>query len=321
MTNWAERFRAMDSHGSFGFGAAVNSHGSFGFGAAAESDYAIIQKKLNELGANPQLVPDGKFGPKTKAAVLAFQKSKGLKADGIVGPITLKAMGLDASMVPSVTMGQSSPASAAIDAEAYKVALKAAPNMPESQRQYILTVARGEGQFGHGWEHPSKKTIEESAKFGLTGYEGKGSNNWGATQGSGSAGYFMHVDHHADGTAYVEKYKKHKTPEEGFLDVARIVLGGGKRGATGAQIIKDAIAKGNLRDAVMAQHANGYFELNPEQYLVGVLRNYTGLTQSIGWKTLLSENGVKAAAIGAGTLAAIAGAVGGLMWWKNRRNT
>lgn len=34
------------------------------------------------------LVPDGDFGPKTRAAVQAFQASAGITADGIVGPIT-----------------------------------------------------------------------------------------------------------------------------------------------------------------------------------------------------------------------------------------
>lgn len=38
---------------------------------------------------------DGVFGPGTKAAVIEFQKSKGLTADGIVGPSTRSHLGLD----------------------------------------------------------------------------------------------------------------------------------------------------------------------------------------------------------------------------------
>ena len=37
---------------------------------------------------------DGIFGTKTKNAVIAFQKDNGLKADGIVGEKTLKALGI-----------------------------------------------------------------------------------------------------------------------------------------------------------------------------------------------------------------------------------
>ncbi|WP_217442055.1 MULTISPECIES: peptidoglycan-binding protein [Myxococcus] len=50
-----------------------------------------LQKKLAAAGFNPGPI-DGDFGPKTRAAVLSFQKAKGLKQDGIVGPKTWGAL-------------------------------------------------------------------------------------------------------------------------------------------------------------------------------------------------------------------------------------
>ncbi|MFZ7120152.1 MAG: D-Ala-D-Ala carboxypeptidase family metallohydrolase [Eubacteriaceae bacterium] len=44
------------------------------------------QKALNLAGA--KLKVDGKFGPKTQAAALEFQKEHGLYKDGVIGPIT-----------------------------------------------------------------------------------------------------------------------------------------------------------------------------------------------------------------------------------------
>lgn len=49
-------------------------------------DVVYLQQKVGTTA-------DGDFGPKTHAAVVAFQTSKGLVADGIVGPKTWKAIG------------------------------------------------------------------------------------------------------------------------------------------------------------------------------------------------------------------------------------
>jgi len=50
-----------------------------------------LQQKLKDLGFDPKGI-DGKFGPGTKKAVIAFQKRKGLQVDGIAGPATLAAL-------------------------------------------------------------------------------------------------------------------------------------------------------------------------------------------------------------------------------------
>lgn len=60
---------------------------------------AALQQALQAAGFSPGAI-DGSFGLGTEAAVLAFQRSKGLAADGVVGPNTATALGLAA--IPSV---------------------------------------------------------------------------------------------------------------------------------------------------------------------------------------------------------------------------
>jgi N-acetylmuramoyl-L-alanine amidase len=52
-----------------------------------------IQQALRTAGFDPGAI-DGEFGPHTQAAVVAFQLSNGLLADGEVGRITAAALGL-----------------------------------------------------------------------------------------------------------------------------------------------------------------------------------------------------------------------------------
>jgi len=62
-----------------------------------------MQTALNAAGANPMLTVDGKFGPMSGAAVMAYQTANGLTADGVVGPLT-------GAMLGGVTAGGTFPA-------------------------------------------------------------------------------------------------------------------------------------------------------------------------------------------------------------------
>lgn len=61
-------------------------------------DVLSLQSILKQLGFDPNSV-DGVFGSGTEAAVIAFQQSKGLAPDGIVGPNTMAALQASAAVV------------------------------------------------------------------------------------------------------------------------------------------------------------------------------------------------------------------------------
>src|SRR5262245_18102617 len=59
-----------------------------------------LQTALNALGANQPLDVDGEYGPKTKDAVLQFQKAQELVTDGWAGYATHAALQLALSKKP-----------------------------------------------------------------------------------------------------------------------------------------------------------------------------------------------------------------------------
>jgi hypothetical protein len=73
--------RALGKLGKPLFGARVIKPGMKGW------DVAVLQYLLARH-ALLRAKPDGQFGPKTEAAVLRFQRARGLVPDGVVGPAT-----------------------------------------------------------------------------------------------------------------------------------------------------------------------------------------------------------------------------------------
>lgn len=87
--------------------AAFKSQPTLSKYGSKSNEVRQIQTKLKELGYfNDQV--DGVFGAKTQSAVKSFQKAKGLNADGIAGPQTLKALGIGTSSTSSGSGGSPS---------------------------------------------------------------------------------------------------------------------------------------------------------------------------------------------------------------------
>ena len=91
----------------FGIGAFVA--GTTGYAAevpaicrqgSTGNEVRTVQQKLKNWGYYSGAV-DGIFGPKTKEAVMYFQRKNGLVADGIVGAKTLAALGMSSGTTAS----------------------------------------------------------------------------------------------------------------------------------------------------------------------------------------------------------------------------
>jgi peptidoglycan hydrolase-like protein with peptidoglycan-binding domain len=94
-----------------------------------------LQASLSQLGFSPGPV-DGLYGPKTAAAVNAFQKHNQLKVDGFAGPQTLSAIArLSTKPNPSVSLHVPGPVAQAPQA----LAMPKTPQVP--QGRHILWVA------------------------------------------------------------------------------------------------------------------------------------------------------------------------------------
>jgi len=117
-------------------------------------DVLTLQSTLKQLGFDPNGV-DGIFGPGCEAAVIAFQKSKGLTPDGIVGPNTMAALqasgavaGTSVSGAASTTVAAGATSTGSVTVTAAEVA-KMFPGVPvsniETNLPFVLDALNAAG--------------------------------------------------------------------------------------------------------------------------------------------------------------------------------
>ena len=100
-----------------------------------------LQTMLKTLGFDPGAI-DGKFGPGTKAALISFQKSKGLLADGKAGPNTMAALQPDKEKPapgPQVPATGKSVGGLSLDGLKGKVPDSVIAQIPETAAKFNIT--------------------------------------------------------------------------------------------------------------------------------------------------------------------------------------
>jgi hypothetical protein len=111
---------------------------------------SALQQQLKDRGFDPGPI-DGQFGPRTAAAVRAFQAQQGIATDGIVGPITSGKLGQPAPAPTPAAPGPAAPqdpAAAAAQAATDQANANAAAAAQVQQQDAFARVQTVLGQYG-----------------------------------------------------------------------------------------------------------------------------------------------------------------------------
>lgn len=111
-------------------------------------------QQVKDLQTALGITADGVFGTATEAALITYQAQHHLKPDGIAGPVTLSALGLDSAAA--------APASPTRAIDAIIVHCTAGPQT-QSARQVAEYHTRPKAAGGMGWSVPGYHYIVEPA--------------------------------------------------------------------------------------------------------------------------------------------------------------
>ena len=148
------------SGGSGGSGQSGQSGGLTGSPPLTQGDSGkaveTLQKRLNHYGAS--LMADGEFGPRTRQAVIAFQKANGIAANGEVGTATAAALSGDTAKRFTMTENRTEDSGAE-------------DNTPSDPNLVNIGDADPKGILSSSKLNP---TVKEKARKVLEGLQGKG---------------------------------------------------------------------------------------------------------------------------------------------------
>lgn len=264
------------------------------------TDYRAVQQRLNDLGHTPPLTVDGVYGPQSRAAVMAFQRSKGLAVDGVVGPATLAALGIGASAVGVTASGAPKPTLDPNNIQVRAETVARSLGLSPIESAFMRAVGWHETNLGTGWGSTPPPN------------GGAGSFNMGAiTTNSPGPLDFQHKDSRNDTgqiIEYVTWFKGYPSFEAGIAGLRDAVLKPNVRAALNAHAHdpEKAFAAG-----VKAMYDNHYFlgihprnseagnQANVNDYFGAVSKAFSHISGVTG------EDLVKAAGIGAGALGVV----------------
>jgi peptidoglycan hydrolase-like protein with peptidoglycan-binding domain len=170
------------------------------------TDVAALQQKLIELGFSPGPL-DGVFGPLTKMALMAFQRSRGIIVDGICGPQTRGAFSAD----PIPENG----------------------DIPRTGNLFIDSISSDAIRTQQQMNIPASVTIAQAileSGWGKSGLS-RVANNYFGIKGTGPAGYIvLPTAEYLNGkwVTINSRFRKYHSAEESFTDHAQFFYDNGR---------------------------------------------------------------------------------------------